>query len=462
VTRPPIVFFTYYRVTPVGQMGVFKRCVRLFPTLLDDFDVHLVNFGPLPESEATFASVRDQVTVHEVPEADVGRAAEGILCRVEPRAVILGEAPVRGSMRVAHRAALRLGIWQIGIENTFDRRFAPYLAREWPSIDRWLLVGLLENGFPERLSTQCTAVPPLVRFPADFGSLKRDRIAVIGYDRESLLTGLSLLDLLPGGQPADVFVSPEGLEILGEPRDGMRVLVLPDDAAIYDSLSRARLVVGKAGYNQIVESLQLGAPILCRARGGGVPREWVAGYMEPFVRIVDSRDELPGCLPDVERWLASEPVSTFAEVAARVPDPVAFAARAVADLIEEQEARSPTSPPPELERMEPLGFYEFKWAVERQQWDELRRLVEGARIWIFDRELSPGELIEVLQRLFADATGVKLIALIFQRDRASCVLLWSERDSWREHELEFELRLAWREEGGQCRFDDLSVTAAAP
>ena len=68
----------------------------------------------------------------------------------------------------------------------------------------------------------------------------------------------------------------------------------------------------------------------------------------------------------------------------------------------------------------------------------------------------------MLQRLFADAADVKLIALAFRGDAASCVLLWSEQHSWREHELEFELRLAWREDGDQCRFEDLTVTTAAP
>jgi hypothetical protein len=461
VSRPPILFFTYYRVTPVGQMGVFKRCVRLMPSLLAGFDVHLVNFGPLPEEEAAFASVRDRITVHAVPGSDVGSAVDGILREVAPRAVVLGEAPVRGSMRVAHRVALSRGIWQIGIENTYARQFAPFIVREWPSVDRWLLVGLLETGLPERLSVPCRAVPPLVRFPENFGALPRDRLTVIGYDDESLRTGLALLDHLPRGQRVDVFVAPEGRAIVGQPRDGMRVLVLPDDAAIYDSLSRARMVVGKAGYNQIVESLQLGAPILCRARGGGVPREWIPGYMDPFVRIIDSLDELPGCLPDVARWLASDPVTTFAEVAARIRDPVAFAAREVAELIREQDVGAPAAPVPVLGRMEPFGFYEFKAAVERQRWDDLTRLTAAARIWIFDRELSSGELVDVLQRLFAEATDVKLIALTVQHDPARCVLLWSERDSWREHELEFELRLAWREDGGQCRFDDLSVTPVA-
>jgi len=462
VSRPPILFFTYYRVAPVGQMGVFKRCIRLMPWLLDEFDVHLVNFGPLPEREAAFASLRDRIVVHDVADEEVGASVDAVLRRVDPCAVILGEAPVRGSMRVAHRAARGLGIWQVGLENTYHRRFAPYIAREWPSVDRWLLIGLLENGLPERLSVQCRAVPPLVRFPEHFGALARDRITVIGYDSESLLTGLALLELLPGGQQVDVFVSPEGRPLLGTPPDGMRVLVLPDDEAIYDSLSRARLAIGKAGYNQIVESLQLGAPILCRARGGGVPREWVAGYMDPFVRIVNSRDELPQCLPEVTRWLAAPPVAAFSEVAVRLPDPVAFAAGAVKELIGEQTAAAPPGPPPAPAPMEPLGFYEFKWALEQQRWDDLGRQTEGARIWIFDRELSSVELIEMLQRLFADAADVKLIALALQRHLASCVLLWSERQTWREHEIEFELRLGWREDGGQCRFDELTVTAAAP
>ena len=41
----PLFFFTYTRFVPTGQIGIFKRCLRLIP-YLDDFEIHLVNFGP--------------------------------------------------------------------------------------------------------------------------------------------------------------------------------------------------------------------------------------------------------------------------------------------------------------------------------------------------------------------------------------------------------------------------------
>jgi hypothetical protein len=127
---------------------------------------------------------------------------------------------------------------------------------------------------------------------------------VIGYDSDEPAHGLALRELLPSEQRVDVLVAPEGLELLGTLRDGIRVLVLPDDEAICDSLSRARLVVGKAGYNQIVESLQLGAPILCRraaaaSRAIGSPTTWrLRPHRRP--RAMSCRGACP-----TWRWLAS-------------------------------------------------------------------------------------------------------------------------------------------------------------
>jgi membrane fusion protein (multidrug efflux system) len=54
---------------------------------------------------------------------------------------------------------------------------------------------------------------------------------------------------------------------------------------------------------------------------------------------------------------------------------------------------------------------------------------------------NPNDSGSVASASSADAADVKLIALTFRGDAASCVLLWSEQQSWREHELEFELTL---------------------
>src|SRR5439155_867749 len=117
-----------------------------------------------------------------------GAAIESVMRSVLPVAVIFGEAPLRGPFRLSHRIATSLRLWQVGVENVFDRNFPAYARAEWPDIDRWLFFGMLDSAVPARLSHGSAVVPPLLRFPAGFGSFERDRISVIAYDRQTLLT----------------------------------------------------------------------------------------------------------------------------------------------------------------------------------------------------------------------------------------------------------------------------------
>jgi hypothetical protein len=476
-----LVFVTYYRTAPTGQMGVFKRCTRLMAQLTGDFHVHLVNFGPLPEAEAHFESFRHRITIHEAPEEGLGEALHTLLERVQPRAVILGEAPLRGKMRLAHRVAAGLGLWQIGLENVFDRRWPDYGEREWPAIDRWLLIGLLENGFPERLTGKTLAVPPLVRFPPDFGTLERDRVTIIGYDVQSLRMGIRVLQLLPQDARADLFISPQGRGLV-ESGPNLHVFELPGDATIFDSIAHARFVVGKSGYNQIAESLLLGAPILARVRGGAMRDEWILPHMRPYVRILSSEDELSADLLPEAR-------PDFSAVGREIPDPISFAADALTSLIAERDA--PARPLRTGGRNEPAAaqddfralsaVHELGRVLASRSWGELQSLIAGAALWAFDRPLTGDELLDTAQRLLAGAVDVKLLLLhVWKREvwksevrklesgeershlTLAAVLLWGEQGSWREHELPFDLHVELRAENGGFCFDSIVMTAPTP
>ena len=178
MNRQAMVFVTYYRVAPVGQLGVFKRCSRMMARLVDDYDLHLVHFGGVPPGEPTFAAIADRVTVREIPPDASGDEIERAMRGARPAAVVFGEAPLRGPFRLSHRVATRLDLWQIGVENAFDRDYAPYVRREWPEIDRWLFFGMLDTPVPARLSPECAVVPSLLTFPPAFGTAARDRITV--------------------------------------------------------------------------------------------------------------------------------------------------------------------------------------------------------------------------------------------------------------------------------------------
>lgn len=340
MSRPRLVFVTYYRLVPTGQIGIFKRCMRLISRLLDDFEIHLVNFGPLPHTDPLFAEVSQRIEIHPTPDENLGDALHDLFKRLKPRAVVIGESPIRGSLRMAHRVACALGLWQVALDNFYGHLFPAAFMREFPRIDRWLALGLTPDGAPGFRTGNLEVIPPLIRFPEGFGSLERDRIAVMGYDKQTLLTGSRLLDLLPADQRADFFIAPQWEAYLRSQcrhldRPGVRVLSLPPDLELYGSLARSRLILGKAGFQQVVEGLLLGAPIVCQACGGGLEEVIVADYLKPYVRFVRSETALGAVMPDVAAWLAGPPVTRWSQMAAEIADPITYGAGRLAALVAE-------------------------------------------------------------------------------------------------------------------------------
>lgn len=338
MSKPPLLLFTYYRLVPTGQIGIFKRCTRLMRHLVDHFDVHLVNYGPLPVEDSLFSQVHPRIRVHEPPEDKLGEWLEQLMQELEPRAVVLGETPLRGSMRLSHRVASALGLWQIAIENYYGEFLQWFLPAQWPRIDRWLLLGLLADGQPGLSTERIEVVPPFVQFPADYGHHERDRICIMGYDKQTLLTGSQLIGRLPRKQPVDFFIAPQwrnylhsqGLD-LAHPR--LTVHVLPTDEQLYASMSRSKLLLGKAGFQQVVESISLGAPVICQAAGGGLEDSLVPPYLKPLVRFVETEQHLDGFMVDVASWLMEPPMNRWSTLAEQIADPIAYAAGRMRELI---------------------------------------------------------------------------------------------------------------------------------
>ena len=331
--RPGIVFFTYTRFVPTAQMGVFKRCIRLMGRLADELDIHLVNYGPLP-NDPLFEGIRPRIRVLDPPGDDLGPGLTRMLARIAPRAVVLGEAPLRGSMRISHRAATSLGIWQVCIDNHYgdfvERRF----PSEWPSIDRWLLLGLPRMARAVCPNEKIVTVPPLVQVQRPAEILEPDRVCLIAYDRNTLFTATQMLEFLPPSETIDLVAAPGGKQWLSQigfdfTRPGLRLLTAPDDAELCGSMARAKFVFGKAGFQQIVESIALGAPILCRLCGGGVDESVIPPHLRPNVRFIGSGRELPNVMFDLADWLIESPLVRWPGLPS---DPIAHAADALRGL----------------------------------------------------------------------------------------------------------------------------------
>lgn len=344
---PRLVFVTYFRLVPTTQIGVFKRCMRLIQHLVSDFEIHLVNFGPLPERDALFTELRPRLRLQELPDDGLGNALSRMLEEIAPEAIVLGETPLRGSMRLAHRVASTRGVWQVCIENYYGDFAGGFFPAEWPRIDRWLLLGLMPGGQAGASAGRVEIVPPLVRFPPGGAGGERDRVTILGYDQQTLLMGALLLRRLPPSQQADIVVSPEWEALIEKQREtlgrpGHRVLVLPGDDELSRSISRARLVLGKAGYQQVVESVALGAPIVCQICGGGVDEQLIAPHLRPYVRFVATEEDLERVMFDVAGWLLDPPSLPWgAALGAVVPEPAAHAARRLRELVAQRAQQAP-------------------------------------------------------------------------------------------------------------------------
>lgn len=336
-----LVFVSYTRLIPTTQIGVFKRCLRLFPHLRDDHEIHLVNLGPPPEKDALFLKLRDDFHLHEPCGDLLGDELSRLLEELAPAALVLGESPLRGSMRLAYRVARKMNIRQACIENYYGEFVDDVLPSEWPGVRHWILLGLLPDGVSEVAPGRLFVVPPFVKFPTS--PRPRDRFVILGYDRHTLGMGGHLLRRLPADSMADVIVSPEWVPLLDsmgidERKSGTRVLVLPDDEALYDSLAQARLVLGKAGYQQIVECLAMGTPIVCLLSGGGVDENLVAPYLKPWVRFVACPKDLDRVLLDVAGWLLQPADLPWTDLGRRLGDPISIAAESLRVFASEEPA----------------------------------------------------------------------------------------------------------------------------
>jgi hypothetical protein len=436
------LFFTYYRVVPTGQMGVLKRCLRLIAGL-HDFEVHLINFGPLPEHDSLWDEVKFRIQIHSPLEDNLGLALADLMRQLNPAVVVFGETPLRGNMWLSHRVAATLRIPQVSIENYYGPFVETYLPAQWPDIDRWLLLGLMPSAQPTLRAGRIDVVPPLVTFPSC--SPTRDRICVLGYDEATLISATRLLKAWPE-QKVDYIIAPEWRSILGPDANG-RIMELPSDMILCDCLARAKLVIGKAGFQQMVEAISLGSPIICRICGGGVTGELVPNYLQPLVRFIHDDEEIPAMLRVLPEWLAAMPPIPWADNTTRLPNPVAHAVATLAEILSGPFEKV-AEPEPANEEW-PFGsgtktLQHLLRLMERKDWVPLDTALRSTSISVQGTQLSSSEFCRELRSLLRQVADVKAVLLARISGGAyGCCAMAFYPDSWQEQEIEFEVRLGF-------------------
>ncbi|MFD2232817.1 hypothetical protein [Phaeospirillum tilakii] len=332
----PIVFVTYATARPVSMIGVLKRCLRLADRLhAEGHRIQMLHFGDLPH-DGMVAEARARYDWHTPDIADSRpRPVNAWLERTAPALVVLGECPISGSMRTAFRESLQLGLRTACIDNYHSRLSARYFRRMWPGVGTWLLVGLPELGGFGWIEDDIFVAPPLVpglgrRLPAPAGTL-----LLFGYDPEVARFAHDLHRRLPSPPPETVLMTGSfGMELAGGAPAGMRVVVSPGETAYVAELNRARVVVGKNGFQQMVEAVGAGAHMLCLQRPGGVPPELLPEHLQPYLRLTDGRAEAIEPLAAlVSGWLGTAGDNPWPARLAELNDPVALAAAVLSSLL---------------------------------------------------------------------------------------------------------------------------------
>lgn len=327
--RPRLLFVTYARLQPTAQIGVLKRVLRLTESLLASCELHLLHFGYLPADDPLVARVLPALQLHAATDMEAPAVA-ALLQRLQPDVVVFGEAPFGGALRTVHRVARRMEQRQAAIDNYYGEFAHGMFPREWPSIAKWLLLGIDQRQrSPEG---DIAVVPPLLAPPAA-AAASREGVVILGYDLDTLRTGVALMRRLPSDCRAELYTHERWLKHL--PKDSLpriRLRPLPDDAGLADALARARLVVCKNGFQQMIEALALGAPVIARVCGGGVDEHLLGAHLRRGIRYVSHEQRIGEVLLDAALWLVAPPPMPWSAVPAPA-SPAAFASSRLLRLL---------------------------------------------------------------------------------------------------------------------------------
>ena len=338
-----ILFVAYARHKGVRQIGVFKRCLRLMDRLPDHYDLYLLNFGSIPE-DPLVDRLRGRVSMISDP---VGSSPDDHIARIRaiaPEVIVFGETPLAGKLLHSYRAAVACRIPILCIENYYSDMMRDYISVSYRFIDRWLLIGLESEGRRTVTFDNAVVVPPLLEIPHPVPEPRG--VCLLGYDDESFKTGIQLLERLPATVPTTLVVSADRARWIerhlpAERRGTVRCLGSPSDRQLYHAMAAARVVICKNGFQQMVESIYLGTPVVCRPQGGGVPEDLVADYLAPWACYAPPTMGLDRPLEALRRWLDRPPENPWRRHWPDDGDLIQHAARQLARQLESLRIEGP-------------------------------------------------------------------------------------------------------------------------
>jgi hypothetical protein len=342
--RRIILLFVTYSVATSPQantamMGVLKRCLRLIEHLPPrSIEPLLLHFGQMPDGDPLIRKVLGRLS-HPPFDAQFFSERGPLRIRsIRPDVVVLGEGPGSGMMLAASRWALERNIPQICIENYYGAKHILRFFHDNPWIKRWLLLGLPDSHPFGKLNDRAVLAPPLFA-PAAKNSGPAHDLTVLAYDPHLLPRVAGLLARLPENVRIRI-VQPQ------ESRSARRLWGRRENKVLFSSLPRERIyrqylsgtsvVVCKNGYQQMMEALAVGTPVIAVDSPGGVPEAWLSPHVRRFIRFVPRESgDWDRVIAAAGLWLGCRPTMPWKQAVQSFDHPARHASQLLLGLINE-------------------------------------------------------------------------------------------------------------------------------
>jgi len=199
------------------------------------------------------------------------------MAKERPDMVVIGEAPMAGTLLESTLAAVESGIPVVLLDNAYHPRFVDLFCQKHGSMfDGIILSGpsALQGTTGFRYLTQ---VPPYIEASeieaksllADLGLGDHPLMIFLAYDPKVAHLGLSLVNKLSDLELDGLFITAdhaymdEQLNTFpGALKENLRVIPPPGDEILFGLLKIAHCAVVKCGFMQVTESLTLHTPVI--------------------------------------------------------------------------------------------------------------------------------------------------------------------------------------------------------
>jgi hypothetical protein len=323
-----VLFVAYCFGENAGQtlIGVYKRGLRIALEL--DRRGHEVLFDCTGRSE-----YRDELTAIAeerlrfvdlrlgLPTDDPERSrADSVraIADCAPDLVVVGEAPLAGTLLEATLCAVELDIPVAVLDNAYNDSAAMQLIRDHGGLADGIVLTGPSCAHARAAPTFVRQIPPLVAADPDGAAalveglgLESDRlVSILAYDRKAERLGFSLAERLAAPNVDYLFMArrPDecerrAAELPPELGARVRVVGLLPDPLLFGVLERSSLAVVKYGFMQVSECLALRTPAVCVFHEGATWVDLLPELCQRYLHVAQGDEADPATVNAARRLL---------------------------------------------------------------------------------------------------------------------------------------------------------------